>query len=128
MGWTVRGSNPSRGEIFRACPDQPWHPPSRTYNGYRVFLVGEVRPGVLLNTHPLLVPRSWKSRAEPLPTLWPHRACNGVTLPLPFYPQYGVTTQKIVERFVVHSKAHKVIAGFFSKSRSGGDVEVQLPS
>jgi hypothetical protein len=28
----------------------------------------------------------------------------------------------------VHSNAHKVIAGFFSKSRSGGDVEVQLPS
>ena len=26
--------------------------------------------GVLLNTHPLLVPRSWKSRAVPLPTLW----------------------------------------------------------
>jgi hypothetical protein len=28
----------------------------------------------------------------------------------------------------VHSNAHKVIAGFFSKFRSGGDVEVQLPS
>ena len=27
--------------------------------------------GVLLTTHPLLVPRSWKSRAIPLPTLWP---------------------------------------------------------
>ena len=26
--------------------------------------------GVLLITHPLLVPRSWKSRAIPLPTLW----------------------------------------------------------
>ena len=26
--------------------------------------------GVLLTTHPLLVPRSWKSRAMPLPTLW----------------------------------------------------------
>jgi hypothetical protein len=29
---------------------------------------------------------------------------------------------------LVHSNAHKVIAVFFSKSRSGGDVEVQLPS
>jgi hypothetical protein len=28
----------------------------------------------------------------------------------------------------VHSNAHKVIAGFFCKSRNGGDVEVQLPS
>jgi len=26
--------------------------------------------GVLLTTHPILVPRSWKSRATPLPTLW----------------------------------------------------------
>jgi len=26
--------------------------------------------GVLLTTHPLLVPRSWKSRAIPLHTLW----------------------------------------------------------
>jgi len=26
--------------------------------------------GVLLTTHNLLVPRSWKSRAIPLPTLW----------------------------------------------------------
>ena len=26
--------------------------------------------GVLLTTHPLLAPRSWKSRAIPLPTLW----------------------------------------------------------
>jgi len=26
--------------------------------------------GVLLTTHPLLVPRSWKSRAIPLPNLW----------------------------------------------------------
>ena len=25
---------------------------------------------VLLTTHPLLAPRSWKSRAIPLPTLW----------------------------------------------------------
>jgi hypothetical protein len=25
---------------------------------------------VLLTTHHLLVPRSWKSRAIPLPTLW----------------------------------------------------------
>jgi hypothetical protein len=26
--------------------------------------------GVLLTTHPLLVPWPWKSRAIPLPTLW----------------------------------------------------------
>ena len=37
--------------------------------------------GVLLTTHSFLVPRSWKSRAIPLPTPGPHRACNGITLP-----------------------------------------------
>jgi hypothetical protein len=28
MGWTVRGSNPSEGEIFRTHPDRPWGPPN----------------------------------------------------------------------------------------------------
>ena len=40
--------------------------------------------GVLLTTYPLLVPRSWKSRAIPLPTLCATRTCNGITLPF-FY-------------------------------------------
>jgi hypothetical protein len=44
-GWTVRGSNPGGGEIFRTCPDRPWGPPSLLYNGYRVFLGGRKRPG-----------------------------------------------------------------------------------
>ena len=37
MGWTVRGSKPSRGKIFRTCPDRPWGPTSLVYNGYQVF-------------------------------------------------------------------------------------------
>jgi len=42
--------------------------------------------GVLLTTHPLLVPRSWKSSSMYLyPLSGPHRACNGITLPLPFF-------------------------------------------
>ena len=45
MGWTVRGSNPGGGEIFRTCPDRPWGPPSLLYNGYRVFPGGKKRPG-----------------------------------------------------------------------------------
>jgi hypothetical protein len=36
-GWTVRGSNPGGGEIFRTCPDRLWGPPSLLYNGYPVF-------------------------------------------------------------------------------------------
>jgi hypothetical protein len=36
-GWTVRGSNPGGGEIFRTYPDQPQGPLSLLYNEYRVF-------------------------------------------------------------------------------------------
>ena len=38
--------------------------------GTRSFLVVKYGRGVLLTTHPLLVPWSWKCRAIPLPTLW----------------------------------------------------------
>jgi hypothetical protein len=38
-GWTVLGSNPGGGEIFRTCPDRPWGPHSFQYNGtgYREY-------------------------------------------------------------------------------------------
>jgi len=35
-----------------------------------VFPGGKARPGLAADHSPLLVPRSWKSRAIPLPTLW----------------------------------------------------------
>jgi len=38
--------------------------------GTRSFPGVKCGQGVLLTTHPHLVPRSWKSRAIPLPTLW----------------------------------------------------------
>ena len=44
-GWTVRGSNPGGGEIFRTCPDRPWGPPRLLYNGYRSFPGGKERSG-----------------------------------------------------------------------------------
>jgi len=47
---------------------------------------------VLLTTHPLLAPRSWKSRAIPLPLLGHNRACNGVTLPLLNHQKHIVKT------------------------------------
>ena len=69
MGWTVRDRNPAGDEIFRTRPDRPWGPPSLLYNGYRVFLGIKSGRGVTPTTHHLLVPRSWNSRAIPLPTL-----------------------------------------------------------
>ena len=44
-GWTVRGSNPGGGEIFRTSSDRPCDPPSLLCNGYRVFPGDEERPG-----------------------------------------------------------------------------------
>ena len=63
------GSNPGGDKNFR--PSRPALGPTQPpVNGYRVFPGGKVLSGVLLTTHPLLVPQSWKSRAIPLPTLW----------------------------------------------------------
>ena len=44
-GWTVWGSNPSGGEIFRTRLDRAWGPPNLLYNGYRVSFPGVKRPG-----------------------------------------------------------------------------------
>ena len=44
-GWTVRGSNPGGGEIFRTCLDRPWGPPSLLYKGTGSFPGGKERPG-----------------------------------------------------------------------------------
>ena len=46
------------------CPTQP---PVQWVPG---LSRGKIGRGVLLTTHPFLVPRSWKSRAIPLPILW----------------------------------------------------------
>ena len=84
--WTVRGSNPGRGEIFRTFPDRPWGPRSLLYNGYRVFPGGKERPGRDADPSP---PSSAvvmiKGRAIPLLPLWAVRpvqslsACTRVT-------------------------------------------------
>jgi hypothetical protein len=69
-GWTVRGSNPG-GARF-STPVQTGHrahAPSCTM-GTGSFPGVKCGWGVLLTIHPLLMPRSWKSRAIPLPTLW----------------------------------------------------------
>ena len=78
-GWTVRGSNPGGGEIFRTCPDRPWGPSSLLYNGYRVFPGVESGWGVTLTPQPLLVPWSRKSRAIPLIPLWAVRPVQSLS-------------------------------------------------
>jgi len=41
-GWTIRGSNPGGGEIFRT---RPWDPQNLLRKGYRVCHGGVSRPG-----------------------------------------------------------------------------------
>jgi len=63
------GSNPG-GTRFSARPDRPWGPPASCTMGTGSLQGIKCGRGVLLTTHHFLVPRSWKSRAIPLPTLW----------------------------------------------------------
>ena len=92
MGWTVRGSNPSGGEIFRTCPDRPLGPPSLLYNGYRVFHGGKERPGSDADPSHFLVPWSRKSTTIPLLSLWavrPVQSLSACKVQLYLYSPYG---------------------------------------
>ena len=73
------------GRDFPAVQTGPGAHPATCKMGTGSFPGVKCDRGVLLVTLPLLVPRSWKSRAIPLPTLWATPACNGITLPLPLY-------------------------------------------
>jgi len=79
------------GEIFRSSKPAlgPTQPPVQ----WVPFLSSGVKygRGVLLTTHTLLVPRSWKSRAIPLPTLWATtEPVTGTLYLYPFYFVFGV--------------------------------------
>jgi hypothetical protein len=66
--WTVRGSNPGGGAIFRTRPAGPGaHPASCTMD--TGSFPGVKRPGRGADHPPLLAPRSLKGRAIPLSTL-----------------------------------------------------------
>ena len=70
MGWTVQGSNPDGARFSAPVQTGPGAHPASCTMGTGSFPEVKYGWGVLLTTHPLLVPRSWKSRAIPLPTLW----------------------------------------------------------
>ena len=64
------GSNPGGDGIFPPVQTGPEAHPASCTMGTGSFPGVKCGRGVLLTTHPLLVPRSWKSRVIPVPTLW----------------------------------------------------------
>ena len=64
------GSNPDGGRDFPPVQTGPGAHPAYCKMGTGSFPGVKCGRGVLLSTHPFLVPRSWKSRAITLPTLW----------------------------------------------------------
>ena len=79
-GWTVRGSNPGGGEIFRTRPDRPWGPPSLLYNVYRLFPGGKAAGAWCWPPTPIFSAEVLKQgRAIPLPTLTALAAYKGGT-------------------------------------------------
>jgi len=58
------------GRDFPSVQTGPGTHPASCKMGTGSFPGVKCGRGVMLTTHPLLVPRSWKSRAIPLPTLW----------------------------------------------------------
>jgi hypothetical protein len=72
-------------------------------------------------------PCVYKRMLRWFPILQVATACFSCSPPdLNFLDPYFIFMLSLFHVYV-HSNAHKVIAGF-SKSRTGGDVEVQLPS
>ena len=83
-GWTVRRSNPGRGEIFRTRPDRIWGPPSLLYNGYWVSFPGVKQSGRGVD-HTPTSSAEVKERLELYlySPSGPSRPVHGWTLPLP---------------------------------------------
>jgi len=100
---TGRSAIESRwGRDFPSNQTDPGAHPASCKMGTGSFPEVKCGRGVLLIPHPLLVPRSWKSRAIPPPTL---RACNGITLP---FIHVGKQPKKI---FAITSNSWKIYSG-----------------
>ena len=70
VGWSGIESRPGGGRDFSPVQTGPGAHPTSCNMGTGSFPGVKCGRGVLLTTHPLLVLRSWKSRAIPLPSLW----------------------------------------------------------
>jgi len=78
-GWTVQGSNPSGGRFSAPVQTGPGAHPASCAIGTGSFPGVKIGRGVTLNTHPLLVPWSRKSRAISLLPLWAVRPVQNLS-------------------------------------------------
>ena len=88
----VRGSNPVGARFSAPVQTGPGSHPASCTMGTRSFPGVNCGRGVLLTAHPLLVPRSWKSRAIPLLHLWavrPVQSLSACTVQLYLHSPYG---------------------------------------
>jgi len=101
------GSNSGGDEIFR--PSRPAFGPTQP-PGYRVFLGDKVRPGrVADHSTPFSAVVHGRVELYLYPPSGPHRACNGIILPLFF------TLRKLYEChviFVLRSRSHSFLCAF----------------
>ena len=90
--WTVRGSNPVEARFSASVQTGPGSHPASCTMSTGSFLGVKSGRGVTLTPHPLLVPRSRKSRAIPLLPLWavrPVQCLGACTVELYLYFPYG---------------------------------------
>ena len=98
------GSNPGGGRDFPPVQTGPGAHPTSCKMGAGTFLGVKCGRGLLLTIHPLLVPRSWKSRAHLYTPSGPHRACNGITL---LYITILTHTTLVQEKFILNKIIYK---------------------
>ena len=107
-GWTVRGSNPVWGVIFRTSPERSWGPPSRLYKGCRVFPGSKERSGRDADSSPpsstvVLKGQSYTSTPPMGRTACTERrACTRVHFTFYNYYRIRVTQQCGYHVFIIH--------------------------
>jgi len=82
MDWTVRRSNPGRGEIFCTRPGRHWSPPAFYKMGIGSLARGAKRLERGVDQPPHLTPRLKKEKSSPSGPSWPVLGWN---LPLPTF-------------------------------------------
>ena len=85
MGWTVRGSYPGGGEIFRTRPEWSYGTPSLLYNGYRVFPGGKAAGAGVDHLPHLSTEVLKRGRAIPLLTIRALVAYKGRTFTFTYH-------------------------------------------